>query len=361
MIVKTKTKFAKPTSEMVELQDMFNNILHGNKDLITDKIKSITKDIYQITSIIKSMIKSIDKNVNFDNEAKQETIQDLNKMVTQFELDYNMFHDKTEIEEYDKLKDSSSVKYIISTVSEFKKHKKVYDDYEHLKASSGSNWLPFPKVNFNIKHAIHNKKLTEFYLKIIQIFNSKGLSIYNTLITPDLDVDELANILRSYIRTEMKSPQYRNMGELFSLLENSVDKFKNKLPEYYKESVHTGGKINTILELFALDFYQDTIVKTLINNKDQQSSKRKIMRINIQLKTFISGLQEKATKQAAMINNKELSEEMAKLNKITNACKDKMSEQFSKFLKVNKQKGNQEQEWDEETLRKYFSGETQEE
>jgi hypothetical protein len=132
-------------------------------------------------------------------------------------------------------------------------HKFVYD-------ISGVDWSPFP-FPFNIKDLFLEEYISKNTIEFIMVILNKlylfTIEIYNTVRTPDIDVDQFIEIITSSIAEIQKRPELNRCSKAFNKIKESVMLLKTNFNDYYRDFVETQDN-TIIMQNFILDVSKNT-------------------------------------------------------------------------------------------------------
>jgi hypothetical protein len=166
-------------------------------------------------------------------------------------------------EVYSEIKKSSIINTIIVTCKNLIPHKKSIEDVNELKdkflLKGGLNFAPLPFLIFNFKQIYIDDRLTEdnkdFMLIILHKLYTISHEIYDTLSSPDIDVNEFVTIIMSSIDDVKK--HIPRCDQAFNKIAESVDLLKGNFSTYYKDYISSNNP-TIIMENFVLDVSKNT-------------------------------------------------------------------------------------------------------
>jgi hypothetical protein len=166
-------------------------------------------------------------------------------------------------EVYSEIKKSSIINTIIITCKNLIPHKKSIEDVNELKdkflLKGGLNFAPLPFLIFNFKQIYIDDRLSEdnkdFILIILHKLYTISHEIYDTLSSPDIDVNEFVTIIMSSIDDVKK--HIPRCDQAFNKIAESVDLLKGNFSTYYKDYISSNNP-TIIMENFVLDVSKNT-------------------------------------------------------------------------------------------------------
>ena len=165
---------------------------------------------------------------------------------------------------YGELKKCSLINTIIVTCKNLIPHKKSIEDINELKdrfllKGGGMNFAPLPFLIFNFKQIYIDDRLSEdnkdFILTILHKLYTISHEVYDTLSSPDIDVNEFVTIIMSSIDDVKK--QIPRCEQAFNKIAESVDLLKGNFNGYYKDYISSNNP-TIIMENFVLDVSKNT-------------------------------------------------------------------------------------------------------
>uniref|UniRef100_A0A6C0I0R5 Uncharacterized protein n=1 Tax=viral metagenome TaxID=1070528 RepID=A0A6C0I0R5_9ZZZZ len=164
---------------------------------------------------------------------------------------------------YGELKKCSLINTIIVTCKNLIPHKKSIEDINELKdkflLKGGLNFAPLPFLIFNFKQIYIDDRLSEdnkdFILTILHKLYTISHEVYDTLSSPDIDVNEFVTIIMSSIDDVKK--QIPRCEQAFNKIAESVDLLKGNFNGYYKDYISSNNP-TIIMENFVLDVSKNT-------------------------------------------------------------------------------------------------------
>jgi len=164
---------------------------------------------------------------------------------------------------YAEIKKCSLINTIIVTCKNLIPYKKSLEDINELKdkflLKGGLNFAPLPFLIFNFKQIYIDDRLSEdnkdFILTILHKLYTISHEIYDTLSSPDIDVNEFVTIIMSSIDDVKK--HIPRCDQAFNKIAESVDLLKGNFNSYYKDYISSNNP-TIIMENFVLDVSKNT-------------------------------------------------------------------------------------------------------
>jgi hypothetical protein len=164
---------------------------------------------------------------------------------------------------YSEVKKCSLINTIIETCKNLIQYKKSIEDINDLKdkflLKGGMNFSPLPFLIFNFKKIYIDDRLSEdnkdFILTILHKLYTISHEIYDTLSSPDIDVNEFVTIIMSSIDDVKK--QIPRCDQAFNKISESVGLLKGNFNSYYKDYISSNNP-TIIMENFVLDVSKNT-------------------------------------------------------------------------------------------------------
>lgn len=164
---------------------------------------------------------------------------------------------------YSEVKKCNLINTIIETCKNLIQYKKSIEDINDLKdkflLKGGMNFSPLPFLIFNFKKIYIDDRLSEdnkdFILTILHKLYTISHEIYDTLSSPDIDVNEFVTIIMSSIDDVKK--QIPRCDQAFNKISESVGLLKGNFNSYYKDYISSNNP-TIIMENFVLDVSKNT-------------------------------------------------------------------------------------------------------
>lgn len=186
-----------------------------------------------------------------------------NKAVAYSEVtraEYDAFADA-----YNRMKNCKLVNTIILTCKNLSTHKKALEDRQALNdrfltRTGGLTFAPLPSLAaLNFKKIYSDVTLTvadrQYVMVVLHKMYTIGHDVYETMTSPDIDVDEFVHVIMSSIDDVKK--HIPRCDEAFEKIRESVGLLKGNFNGYYKEYVATDNP-TIIMENFVLDVSKTT-------------------------------------------------------------------------------------------------------
>jgi len=164
---------------------------------------------------------------------------------------------------YAEIKKCNLINTVIETCKNLIQYKKSIEDINDLKdkflLKGGMNFSPLPFLIFNFKKIYIDDRLSEdnkdFILTILHKLYTISHEIYDTLSSPDIDVNEFVTIIMSSIDDVKK--QIPRCDQAFNKISESVGLLKGNFNSYYKDYISSNNP-TIIMENFVLDVSKNT-------------------------------------------------------------------------------------------------------
>ena len=166
---------------------------------------------------------------------------------------------------YQPLKESNLVKTIIVTCNNLIPHKKSLNDSKALKdrflmRTAGLSFAPLPglpAMNFKQIYISDQLSLTDrkFILMVLHKMLTISHDVYDTMSSPDIDVDEFVQVIMSSLDDVKK--HIPRCDEAFDKIADSVSLLKGNFGGYYKDFIASNNP-TIIMEHFVLDVSKST-------------------------------------------------------------------------------------------------------
>ena len=160
---------------------------------------------------------------------------------------------------YKDLKENPNIKQMVITGSNLAPYKKYISDVNNLddafiKREPGLTLRPFAFSSMDLKTIWSSENLDDkakkFILSIVRHTYNIGISIYETITSPDVDIKKFSKILVDSI-AKMKK-QIPRCDKAFAIIENSVSMLESNFKNYFRGSVEAGNP-SIIVESFIVD------------------------------------------------------------------------------------------------------------
>ena len=291
--IKIKSKVVKSTLQNKDVIDMFHgvigtdgasiSIVHPKYQLIEKNVKRFLQvldmlynekfldffttfkdnlDMY-LFSLRRQFVNSFNA-PNIDNFLSKgnEIIHRLSPVVVDYSgVPVDVVNSFNEI--YTEMKKCSLINTIIVTCKNLIPHKKSIEDVNELKdkflLKGGLNFAPLPFLIFNFKQIYIDDRLSEenkdFILVILHKLYTISHEIYDTISSPDIDVNEFVTIIMNSIDDVKK--HIPRCDQAFNKIAESVDLLRGNFNSYYKDYISSNNP-TIIMENFVLDVSKNT-------------------------------------------------------------------------------------------------------
>lgn len=272
--VKIKKVMPKGTQDDTNmLNSMFEQMTgssNAEPDVILPKIISINTQIIKFNKLFSLLLNLTEFRSSFmeyDNwfveiqeflvKLLESTKVDITKKYT--DEDYKMYDEKQLNAIYKSLKENKFTKVLVITSSNLSKYKKYIEDPQNLDDSfinrePGLSLQPLTFSNLDLKIMWHSDNITQqskkYMLSILSHTYKIGVSVYDTITSPDIDIKKFSSVLIKSI-SQMKK-QIPRCDKAFDIIENSVKMLEGNFKDYYKNSVESENP-SVIIESFIID------------------------------------------------------------------------------------------------------------
>nr|QBR99308.1 hypothetical protein [Faustovirus mariensis] len=169
-------------------------------------------------------------------------------------------------ENYTDIKKSKFVQTYVIMCDRLHVYKKHFEDaarlnHKFLGSISDSELCPFTFTNFNFKYAYllpqTSTKVKEFMIMVLHKIYGNAWVIYEEITSPDVDVEEFANVIVQNIGSLKKQPELSRWHRAFKIILDSVTMLKTNFRGYYRDFIDTKSP-TIIMEHFVLDVSKNT-------------------------------------------------------------------------------------------------------
>lgn len=266
-----RTKSIKKQINDKSIVDMFNQMIgatNSNPSIVIPKYVSIKKKINSLSQILNVLVRDI--LVKFFPEPSEECSSIINYSNTLNEVKFLEIPDektKTEKEEldicddYKRLKEHNAIKNIILLYKSLIPYSNslTITDETYISRIPGLSYEPFPFSNLNLKIMwIHNNITTHVkkgVLTVMKIILETVKCIYDTIISPDVDVKDFSSVIISSIAQVKKL--IPRCEKAFAKIEESVGILEGNFNSYYKDFIQSKNP-STMIESFVIDVAKDS-------------------------------------------------------------------------------------------------------
>lgn len=247
-----------------KINDLFNQVVGGNKDRMLSKYKNMMKTLDNIKSLLKSFKSSIP---GLPSSNKSEIEEDINNLIKILDEDVKYFSNITFSDEtvekdrklFEQFKDCEIIKILTSMSAHLLDYEKAMRSLQTIKNLPGPIWEPYKRIRFNFKTTLNDIKCASYHLKLLTLFYDKTRELHELKNVPEIDVSVLKKAIIKYLDYERKYNQdAKAFDEIFKYIERAVDKFEDRFPDYYAEAVVSGNQAK-IIELLIADTADDIV------------------------------------------------------------------------------------------------------
>lgn len=257
---KVKIKQIKKAVGDVDLSGMFEEMM-GIKDaeteIIIPKFVSVRNTVRHICRVLKQF--STFAILRNDFPEISAGLDDVKKFVDETVETTYLKHDHDEKETqyanvgkedinnlYRKLKENMCVKRLVILCSVLDKYKINFNDPAKLRENfvnqePGLSFKVFDFSCLDLKILWANPKLNtivkRYILSVLASLYKHTLALYNTITSPDVDIEKFTKLLLSSIGELRKQPELHRCKLAFERIEKSVELLKGNFSNYYRESI----------------------------------------------------------------------------------------------------------------------------
>jgi hypothetical protein len=278
-MARVKVKKVKSNIDTSNVNSLFEEMLgvkNAKSEIIIPKFVKIMNTIRYIHNILKvlsefkglqedfpPLVKSMDEIKTYIHNMQVSVMFDLSREET--EDKYTHLSEDEINKLYKKLKENTFVRQLILLCSRLKQYKFYLEDPKNLKDNfigqePGLSFKIFDFSNFDLKYIWCNPKVTPiiktYILNILHKIYNSTYELYETITSPDVNIDEVINVLLSSIDELNTTPGLNRCTHAFKKIRDSVYLLKNNFPKYYRESVSCGNP-DLIVQNFIIDVSND--------------------------------------------------------------------------------------------------------
>jgi hypothetical protein len=193
---------------------------------------------------------------NEEQHVQAKELENMMEMTKLSEADINT--------EFKNLKENEVVKSVIITTGNLNQHKKCIDNRDELSGrfiiSEPDAFTPLafaPNLDLKLMWLADSidKRGQNFILSILHHLYKTGLTIYNHVTSPNIDIRKFSQILVNNIA--MLRKQIPRCDKAFDVIENSVRMLETNFPTYYKSSMEAENP-SIIIENFIIDLSEQS-------------------------------------------------------------------------------------------------------
>jgi hypothetical protein len=267
-----------------DLSDLFNQMLGASsppitiayprylriKDLVDKLIKII--DMFNNSPYMKSHTELATYRVEievFCNKAEKTFEEAFNYDFSRYELNLDAIPDDLKgefIQKYLEIKKSNFINMFIIMCDRLLTYNRYLRDPNNLDgkfigAIPGVEFAPFPFTTFNLKLAYHLDGISElsqrFIVNVLHKLFKFSHELYKEITSPDVNVDEIAEIILSNLDQIRGIPELSRCGRAFDRITSAIDLLKDNFGEYYRDFISTKNS-SIMMENFILDVAKNT-------------------------------------------------------------------------------------------------------
>jgi hypothetical protein len=230
-----------------------NKIIHVYKILMQFSTGAICSDFKELSSSmeqIKKFATELRESIVFSDVATEET-----------EEQYKTINKETLNSLYKKLKNNQFTQRLVVLCSTMKQYSKNFEDVTQLKDNfikqePGLSFYIFDFSDLDLKKIWANDRVTsmvkKYILNILHVLYKDLYNIYQTITSPDVDIDKFTEVLLNAIDQLKKQPGLHRCENAFRRIASSVELLKSKFSNYYRDSVASSNP-NMLIENFIID------------------------------------------------------------------------------------------------------------
>lgn len=245
------------------------NIIHPKYKKLRDTTLQLLKEFAQFQATFCSkypeLVGVFNELKDFNENCKNMFIQ---TYTNKLGIDVEEYSKEEKIEfgkVYNKAKDCIMTKMFIVFAQKLAPFREILMDTDNPninfpKNIKGLYFQPFlPKLQIDFKYVWlnlnPNKEIKTFLFNFMKSVYMNSMDLYHTIIQPDVDIDEFAEILMKHLKIVKK--QLPRCKTAFSKIENAIGMLKGNFGNYYKEFVQTKNP-TSIIENFIVDVSENT-------------------------------------------------------------------------------------------------------
>ena len=248
------------SSNSAELSDMFNQLIDPTKvdvEIVYPKYIKIIDAIRVVLLTLAQIVRS--PMIKMFPEIDAENISLIVTKMTDC-LESSIYTKDMIVENYSAFKESYVIQECIMICSCLAPYKDYIGDSANLSdkfiksMNSGTKIINFTNIDLAIMWAkpCATASIKNFMLNWMHILYINTYNIYQTIISPDVDVDRLSEVLIEAITNIEKHPELNRCKKAFSKLKNSVELLKGNFSEYYRDFLQSKNP-TIIIESFISD------------------------------------------------------------------------------------------------------------
>lgn len=272
------------SSSITELNNIFSQFIDQEHTLDVDLIYPIILQMYQIfedtCKILNCLLNSftstddpllsLEDILFFKNELETFCLNNpvteciKKKNLTMEDIEKNNLYDEENKKIITKLyyiyKNSEYTNSMLEYLSRVHLYTKTFDDLNWINTIPGDYYEIFPFSSLNMKYLINvlrdsNDDNIEYFLyKLLKKLYDKSKKLYELVITPTIDINNLSNLLLDNMPTFRK--EVDRCDKAFDKIESSLKTLKDNFDRYYKDYATTND-FSIIIQEFINDIYED--------------------------------------------------------------------------------------------------------
>lgn len=236
--------------EMMGMKDAEPEIIIPKFVSVRNTIRYICKVLNQLSTFgplrndFPEIMQGLDEIKTFSDELKEATY--LKHEHEEKESQYANISKEDINSLYRKLKDNAHVKRVIVMCNVLDKYKINFSDpakfqENFVNQEPGLSFKIFDFSSLDLKILWSNQKLNSivkrYILSVFAALHKHSYTLYNTITSPDVDIDKFTELLLSSIKELKKQQGLDRCHAAFKRIEQSVELLKGKFSDYYRESL----------------------------------------------------------------------------------------------------------------------------
>jgi hypothetical protein len=236
-----KVRHIKVGDDHPELVEMFNQLIDPSKadtEIIYPKYTAIKQKANQIIRLLKAFASSpvatlprVDvESIKMAISNMESSLEPCNYTESDIQANYSAF------------KNIYAVQESIVLCSYLSPYKSCIGESTSLSDKfiktmvSGTKILPFSAIDFHTLwfSSYVNQSIKDYILNWLNMLYTISLSLYNTVVSPDVDISKFSSLLVEAISQVQKHPELSRCSKAFAKLRNSVDLLQGNFGTYHK-------------------------------------------------------------------------------------------------------------------------------
>ncbi len=253
--VKVKLPDSLKDKDVKGMFDKLSGVASADFEIVYPKYLKVVSLLDKVVAIFKILCEFVPENYrnDFNNACKKYVLKTNLNLDNKTQQQQDEFH-----QDYLTFKKCNLVTYSIQICNELQPYKNELSGVNYIiNSPTEMRIFPFSKLDLRNLMVDSEQRIRSIFATALEKLFTFGHEVYKIITSPDIDLDELVDMLSKSMESLEKQPRLSRCKMAFAKLKKSIGMLKENFGNYYKDYLQTGNSA-IIMEHFVLDVSKDT-------------------------------------------------------------------------------------------------------